>query len=632
MDFEFDFGFPAVAAADIIVLYNDGTALNTIDPSDYTLFLNPPLPGELWSVGGNVIYSESAPIANGTSITIKRLLPLTQETNIADQGIFYPQVVERALDTLEMQLQQVAARTGKWMGTWESGTTYNVGDLVVDGAAGANSQNIYMCIISNTSSVWATELAAGDWTLAIPTVLGVATLPLSLANGGTGVTSLAALIALLGFGTAAGENLGTVIIDDGVGNLTINDGVVTNAMLADMAANTVKVNDTASPAAPNDLEIPENSVLGRADGNIIPLELGAAFSIDAGVLNVTGAGGGGGGVIVDFASASYSTSGAVSGFIPLDNTIPQRSEGQNLMTASITPKKSTNQIMAAVHISGAPDDLRPLIVTMFKTGSDNAIRTVANQSANNNNNTTGAIAFHHIFTTGSTSQITVQINAASNSIGASLNQSHGYNFGGTMQCTLTLFEIDPSSGGGTNVIEQVLGSGTFVTGTDTLIDFRDFADNDEFDEYVLKITDLSDTGHNASDKLAIRFASAGTLITAASSYTSLASVSGGVYDFDNTSIALQVTNIGTNNILSGTGEIQFRNFSKSVTGLMPSLLASLELFWKQGSTPRSIMLFPEPAAMHPVSDSTWDGIGFININGSSPAIYTIEWTLIGIKY
>lgn len=108
-----------------------------------------------------------APIAIGTYLLIQRNIPLTQQVSIQNQGNFYAQATEIALDTIVMEMQQLAARTGQFRGIWATGIAYNFGDIVVDGANGANTQNYYMCVLSNTSGVWTTDLSNGDWTLII---------------------------------------------------------------------------------------------------------------------------------------------------------------------------------------------------------------------------------------------------------------------------------------------------------------------------------------------------------------------------------------------------------------------------------------------------------------------------------
>lgn len=164
-----NFSFVYGSANYIQVTYTDTNGIATIlTPSQYTLFLNPPAVGSIWGIGGNVTFPTSGPpIPNGASITIARVLPLTQTTSITNQGDFYPTVVETALDVQCLETQQVSGRTGQIRGVWATGIQYNYSDYVTDGINGNNTQNIYMCAIANTSGAWNTDLANGDWVIAL---------------------------------------------------------------------------------------------------------------------------------------------------------------------------------------------------------------------------------------------------------------------------------------------------------------------------------------------------------------------------------------------------------------------------------------------------------------------------------
>lgn len=165
----FSFNFVGDQAGDFQLIFTNATGQQTtILPSQYLVALNASQPGSLWGVGGTVTYPlMGSPIPNGSTLTIQRLLPLQQLVSISGQGDFNPQSVEQAIDIIEMQTQQVSARTGQLRGTWASSVLYNYGDMIVDGVAGNDTNNIYLCVNSNTSGVWNTDLAAGDWSLAL---------------------------------------------------------------------------------------------------------------------------------------------------------------------------------------------------------------------------------------------------------------------------------------------------------------------------------------------------------------------------------------------------------------------------------------------------------------------------------
>lgn len=61
--------------------------------------------------GGTVTYSPA--LTTNQSITITRILPVTQTVSLSNQGAFYPAVVEGALDYLTMVAQQVSDSIGR---------------------------------------------------------------------------------------------------------------------------------------------------------------------------------------------------------------------------------------------------------------------------------------------------------------------------------------------------------------------------------------------------------------------------------------------------------------------------------------------------------------------------------------
>lgn len=108
------FSFPFVGdnASTLEVLYTSPQGvISVLAPTAYTLTINPPAVGQLWGIGGVVTYpiigSPPVPISTGSFITIQRIVPYEQTVTISNQGSFYPQAVEQALDLLELQIQQL---------------------------------------------------------------------------------------------------------------------------------------------------------------------------------------------------------------------------------------------------------------------------------------------------------------------------------------------------------------------------------------------------------------------------------------------------------------------------------------------------------------------------------------------
>ena len=253
-DFTFNNSVPVNSnfpTASYVVTYTDASGTQTtLSPSTYTLNLTQPVTGSLWGIGGTITYPlVGSPIANNTSLSIERVFGITQLTSISDQGNFNPEVIEAALDTLCMELQEVA----------------NVQSRAIQ-IPTSDPSNI-------NTTLPAAAARAGQFAAFDDDGNVIAAMP----GGSSGVPISAAMQPVVEAGTTAAA-------------LALLGGVsapVANSNLAVMAANTVKVNATSSSATPTDLALSPNTLLGRgSSGNISPITLGSGLSFTGDELDV----------------------------------------------------------------------------------------------------------------------------------------------------------------------------------------------------------------------------------------------------------------------------------------------------------------------------------------------------------
>lgn len=127
--------------------------------------------------------------------------------------------------------------------------------------------------------------------------------------------------------------------------------------------------------------------------------------------------------------------------IPLDNTIPQNTEGTEFMSLAITPTSATSKLLITVNAFTTPSNADWIIGSLFQDSGVNAIAVWAEyqSSATAPANST----FSHYMTAGTTSETTFKFRAGSSSAGTTYfnGKPSGQLFGGALASTMTITEI-----------------------------------------------------------------------------------------------------------------------------------------------------------------------------------------------
>jgi hypothetical protein len=161
------------------------------------------------------------------------------------------------------------------------------------------------------------------------------------------------------------------IVDNAITTAKIVDGNVTTAKIPDKAITSAKLRDSAAL-----------SVIGRsANSTGVPADIAA--SADGQFLRMSGSILGFGAIVKDDLPAGTvlnakfdesSTEYVLTAVIPFDNTIPQITEGTQIISATITPTKTTSRIVGFVSLNGdASSTSVQTVVAAFRGTTANAV-------------------------------------------------------------------------------------------------------------------------------------------------------------------------------------------------------------------------------------------------------------------
>lgn len=147
------------------------------------------------------------------------------------------------------------------------------------------------------------------------------------------------------------------------------------------------------------------------------------------------------GAIIDSAYAEYLVNTATTAVIPVDDTIPQNTEGTEIMSVSITPKTTTNKLRVRFEGNAAASAADNIVVAVFVNSNANAsaVSRVTSSAAN----FSCQLVMEAEFVPGATTAQTIHIRVGTGS-GSSLafnGSSSGRIFGGAARTTLVVEEV-----------------------------------------------------------------------------------------------------------------------------------------------------------------------------------------------
>lgn len=148
------------------------------------------------------------------------------------------------------------------------------------------------------------------------------------------------------------------------------------------------------------------------------------------------------GQTVQVVTNSVTASATGTGTIPIDNTIPQNTEGTEFMTLAITPTSASNKLIIEVLIFVVNGTINQwMMVALFQdSGADSINSQLMWQPAVNQGT---PIALKHIMTAGTTSATTFKVRAGANLAGTTYfnRLSSGDFLGGVITSSITITEI-----------------------------------------------------------------------------------------------------------------------------------------------------------------------------------------------
>lgn len=348
---------------------------------------------------------------------------------------------------------------------WLTATAYPARQMVTQGTG------TYVSAVAHTSGTFATDLAAGKWvtlydssaynasgvsfsptgTIAATNVQAAlaeaASEAVQKASNLSDVTASTARANLSVFSKAEAQSLSSILAVAGgsvdaitaVFNPALTAWANGQLLIVECAGANATTTSTFNPDALGAKTIarPDGSTLSI--GDIPGADFRALFVYDASldkVLLLNPAYQGGLWQRVHASSATYST---VSTLIPNDDTIPQSTEGGEILSAAITPKNATHTIRVRISVQVSANSSARATVALFKDSEANAL---AAQGATLGSASMQVIQLEYEEPAASLSARTYKVRVGPSTGNCYVNgNSTSRQYGGVSRATLTVDEV-----------------------------------------------------------------------------------------------------------------------------------------------------------------------------------------------
>lgn len=146
------------------------------------------------------------------------------------------------------------------------------------------------------------------------------------------------------------------------------------------------------------------------------------------------------GSVLQVVHAQSGTFASTTSIIPIDNTIPQNTEGTEFLTASITPTSATSILLITVTSFFGTSPGNWLLAALFQDSIVNALATAVTYMPTNTAGATTSLAYS--MTAGSTNATTFKLRYGPGTAGTCYINGSTVGFAnGTLRTTITITEI-----------------------------------------------------------------------------------------------------------------------------------------------------------------------------------------------